>query len=99
MFNYTIKTNDQGTIRQEWTTEDYNLTVLKFKDGEVRADIENYSDHVALTIDRNFEDKMFVAARICASPAMVPIQLAGHMRKVEHAADVAEAFQNILDAV
>lgn len=99
MFNYEIETSDKGTIKQEWTTEDYTLTVLKFKDGEIKADIESDSEHVNLTIERSFMDEMFVAARICASSAMVPSQLFDHMSKVEHATKVASGFQNILDAI
>lgn len=99
MFNYEIKTSEQGTIKQEWTTEDYTLTVLKLKDGEIRADIESDSEHVKLTIEDNFSDEMFVAARICSSPAMTPGQLFGHIGAVEHATKVAGAFQNILDSM
>lgn len=99
MFNYTIKTNEQGTAKHEWKAEDYTLTVIKFKSGEIKADIESDSDHVNLLIEDNLADEMLVAARICASRAMTPGQLFGHMRKVEQATEVAGAFQNILDSM
>lgn len=99
MFNYTIKTSEQGTTKQDWSTEDYTLTVLKFKDGHISADIASDSEHVELSIEHEVNDEMFVAARICASRAMAPGQLFDHMRKVEHATKVAGAFQTILDSM
>lgn len=99
MFNYEIKTSEKGTIKQEWSTEDYTLTVLKFVDGNISADIASYSDHVNLMITRNEDDEMFVAAYICASKAITPGQLFGHIGAVEHATKVASAFQNILDSM
>lgn len=99
MFNYTIKTNEQGTAKHEWKAEDYTLTVIKFKSGEIKADIENDSEHVNLFVVQEDNDELFVTARICSSRAMTPGQLFGHMRKVEQATEVAGAFQNILDSM
>lgn len=98
MFNYDIQTSDKGTIRQEWTTGAYTLTVLKFKNGHINADIASTSEHVNLFITHD-DDSMYVTARVCASRALAPGQLFDHVCKVDQATEVASAFQKIIDSL
>lgn len=100
MFNYTITKNEDKTItKQTWESHGYTLSVITRAEGYTRIVIQRPNiDAPDIHVDDFSEDKT-VTVNWASIGSTNPAQAREYAEMIVTASEVAEGFQQIIDAM
>lgn len=100
MFNHTITQNENQTAtKQSWETHGYTLSIVTHDDGHTYIAVNNPMKAPSIFVhDFGFEDKT-VVVNWSALGSRNPAEAREYADQIITATEVAEKFQEIIDAM
>lgn len=99
MFNYTITTNEDKTItKQSWESHGYTLSVITRTEGYTSIMVESPMDAPDIHVDE-FSDDKTAEVNWASTGSTSPAAAREYAAMIVTASEVAEGFQQIIDAM
>lgn len=99
MFNYSITTNEDKTItKQSWESHGYTLAIIALESGRTRIMVENPIDGPSIYVN-DFSTEKAAVVNWSALGSKSPAEAREYAEQIIAATEVAEGFQQIIDAM
>lgn len=99
MFNYTITPSEDKTmIKHTWESNGYSLSIVALENKDHRIMVSNPMDAPSIYVDPFKEDKT-VLVNWSALGNRGPAEAREYAEKIVQVSEVAEGFQQIIDAM